>query len=88
MANRHDPFIKQGTLDLLEETKENGATWREVADYLNTHHGVASGRLSMLHQAGQIERLSAKRGGSRVYVLPEYVEGRKTETYGRGAVSV
>lgn len=87
MANRHDPFIKQGTLDLLEATKDDGATWSEVAEALGTHHGVASGRLSLLHKAGQISRLSAKRGGSKVYVLPEFVNGRKTEVYGRGAVS-
>lgn len=87
MANPHDPFIRQGTIDLLEAAKEDGATWSEVASYLNTHHGVASGRLSLMHKDGQIARLSARRGGSKIYVLPEYINGRKTEPQGRGVVA-
>lgn len=47
------------------------------------HHGTASGVLSNLHAGGRIHRLSVQRDGRKVYVLPEFVGGRRTENYGR-----
>lgn len=47
------------------------------------HHGTASGTLSLLHKAGQIDRLAGKRNGQKIYVLPLYVGGRLTEAQGR-----
>ena len=61
---------------------EAGATWKEVADALGLHHGSASGVLSVLHFGGHIERLAETRNRCKVYVIPEYVAGRKTEIHG------
>ena len=60
---------------------EEGATWKEIADALGLHHGSASGVLSVLHLAGKIERLAATRNRCKIYVIPEYVAGRKTELH-------
>jgi len=70
------------TIALLRQVGERGLTWAELADILNTHHGPASGALSVLHKDGRIARLAHKRGGSKVYVLPEYTAGRVTERHG------
>lgn len=67
------------TLMFLWMQHENGATWKEIADELNLHHGSASGVLSVLHLAGRIERLAETRNRCKVYVLPEYVNGRAVE---------
>ena len=33
---------------------EQGATWRDLADYLDVHHGAASSVLSVLHREGKV----------------------------------
>jgi hypothetical protein len=38
--------------------------------------------LSDLHKAGRIARLTEERNRCKVYVLPEYVNGRETEPHG------
>lgn len=60
-----------------------GATWPEIADVLDAHHGTASGALSVLHKTGHIARLTERRGRCKVYCLPVYVAGRATEPHGR-----
>lgn len=63
----------------------HGGTWREIADYLELHHGQASAALSVLHKTGHIMRLSSTRGAGKhrsgVYVLPEYVMGREVKPH-------
>ena len=59
-----------------------GLTWKELSTITNWHHGTASGTLSILHKAGKISRLVERRNGCKIYVLPEYVEGRKVEPHG------
>jgi len=69
------------TFSFLSQRHKNGATWKEIADALGLHHGSASGVLSVLHLAGKIERLAETRNRCKIYVLPEYVDGRKTELH-------
>lgn len=69
------------TLSFLSEQHEFGATWKEIATQLGLHHGSASGVLSVLHLTGRIARLSDSRNHCKIYVLPEYVAGRKTEVH-------
>ena len=63
--------------------RENGMTWKELAEITGWHHGTVSGALSVLHKTGRIARLTEKRGRCRVYVTPEYVAGRETDEQGR-----
>jgi len=71
------------TLLFLAIRGEHGATWSEVAEFLDAHHGAASGILSNLHKAGRISRLNRRRNRSKVYVLNQYVtEGQTAEPYG------
>lgn len=51
------------------------------------HHGQASGVLSVLHKAGRVVRLREVRGRCKVYVLPQFADGRAVEAHGnrRGA---
>lgn len=69
-------------LDLLADAKEHGLTVAELRTEPGLHHGSASGALSLLHKAGMIARLEQSRGRCKVYVLPEYVQGRVTEPHG------
>lgn len=71
------------TLTYLEQRGAMGATWRELADATDWHHGTASGVLSVLHKTGAITRLAMSRDRCKVYVLPAYVHGRRTEGHGR-----
>lgn len=70
-------------IELLAEKTTQGVTWKDVAGELNVHHGTASGVLSVLHKVGLIARLNETRDRCKIYVLPEYVDGRECETQGR-----
>jgi hypothetical protein len=73
---------QQAVFDYLAGAGERGATWGDIADRFEWHHGTASGALSTLHRAGRIARLRERRGRSKVYVLPEHVMNRPSEPYG------
>lgn len=68
-------------LILAERAKERGITVAEIRD-ASLHHGRISGALSVLHKVGKLVRLSEVRDKCKVYVLPEYVNGRETEAHG------
>jgi len=75
--------VQSYIMNLLYVRDARGATWREIADLTLWHHGTVSGALSVLHKTERIARLTEKRGRCRVYVLPEYVNGRDTDQQGR-----
>ena len=76
-ASKRQRFI----LILAQRAKEKGITVVDVRD--NTlHHGRVSGALSVLHKVGKLARLTETRDKCKVYVLPEYVNGRPTEPHG------
>lgn len=56
-----------------------GATWREVANHFGWHHGIASGRLSELHQRDLIGRTSWGRLRCAVYVSKIVADGLPSE---------
>lgn len=68
-------------LILAQRAGERGITVAEVRDP-NLHHGRVSGALSVLHKAGRLARLTEVRGKCKVYVMPEFVNGRQTEAHG------
>jgi hypothetical protein len=68
---------------MLSKARFVGCTVVEIRDRAIPHHGTASGTLSNLHKAGKIARLADRRSGAKVYVLPEFVNGRETEPFGR-----
>jgi hypothetical protein len=76
-ASRRQRYI----LILAHRAGAKGVTVAEIRDQ-NLHHGRISGALSALHKVGKLARLSEVRGRCKVYVLPEYVEGRPTEKHG------
>jgi hypothetical protein len=71
------------TLNLIERAEAAGITWQELAFHYGWHHGQASGALSNLHKGGHIERLEEMRNKCHVYVLPEWVMFRPTQSFGR-----
>lgn len=72
----------QTAVDLLERRADAGVTWIEVATENGAMgHGSASRVLSDLHRTGRVLRLSERRGGSSVYVLPEHRRDRETVPY-------
>jgi DNA-binding transcriptional ArsR family regulator len=72
---------QQTALELLAATGSDGITWAEMSAATGQHHGTVSGALSNLHKAGLITRLTERRGGSQIYVLPEHVSGRQEAPY-------
>lgn len=76
---------QRNTVAYLHGVGSYGATWSDIAAALNVHHGSASGVLSVLHKAGKIMRLRQTRDRCKIYVLPDYVNGRDTEPHGRRA---
>jgi len=68
-------------LILAERARERGITVAELRD-ASLHHGRVSGALSVLHKVGKLARLTESRGRCKVYVLPDYVNGRPTEPHG------
>jgi len=72
---------QQEVLQQLELARGRGVTWQELSDATGWHHGTASGALSVLHKTGLITRLKDKRGKCAIYVLPDFVQDRETETH-------
>lgn len=71
-------------LAILRDAVTRGLTVKDVREYTNWHHGQASSALTNLHRAGAIQRLSETRDRCKVYVLPEYAQGRETEAVASG----
>lgn len=65
-------------LEIVTASRVDGVTSRELGKATKTHHGSASAALSNLHKSGTIVRLSLKRNGQSVYVLPKYAKNRPT----------
>lgn len=65
-------------VDHLSQAAFRGMTWRDLSDETGWHHGTASGALSVLHKTGVIYRLTARRNGCAIYVLPEFLRKRET----------
>jgi len=70
------------TYDLLQQAGTNGLTWKELSSQTQMHHGTASGTLSVMHKDQRIIRLTDKRNRCKIYVHPDFVIGRETETQG------
>ena len=71
-------YRQRETLSFLHSRGALGATWKELGERYNWHHGQASGVLSVLHKEGIIVRLVQRRDKCAVYVLPQFVNGRVT----------
>jgi hypothetical protein len=83
-AKRTDAAANQATaLRMLAESRSIGITVKDLREEKIPHHGTASGTLSNLHKAGKIARLRESRDRCKVYVLPEFVNGRETESQGK-----
>ena len=61
----------------------DGITWKELSELTGWHHGTSSGVLSVLHKAERICRLTERRDRCRVYVYPDYLNGREHDMQGR-----
>jgi len=60
-----------------------GMTVAELRDIATDHHhGTLSGSLSNLHRDGELALLNDKRNRCRIYVLPEFVNGRDVRPHG------
>jgi hypothetical protein len=75
--------IQAYTLGSLYGRGPNGLTWKELSEQAGWHHGTSSGVLSVLHKVERIYRLKERRGGCRVYVYPDYLNGREHDMQGR-----
>lgn len=69
-------YRQRETLGAVGNAGPNGLTIHELSSKKGWHHGQASSQLSILHKTGDLARLTERRAGQSVYVLPEYVEGR------------
>jgi len=70
---------EDAVLQWIRATGVVGCIWREFAEGLSMHHGQASGMLSNLHRRGKIARLTTRRDRCKVYVHPDFVNGRPTD---------
>ena len=81
--------IKKDVIAYIRNRGAAGVTWKDVAKRFSIHHGGASARLSTLHKAGTISRLTESRDGCKIYVYPTFVEGRPLDEFqGRDKVHV
>jgi hypothetical protein len=75
-------FREIETLSWLALAGENGLTYAELGRKADWHHGQSSSVLSTLHKTGRVARLTTRRNGAKVYVLPVYGETAPTEPHG------
>jgi len=71
-ANGKTSKRQKEILDLLARLGTVGATWKDVADELDLHHGQASGALSTLHGAGLVFALKSTRNNCQPYVHAKF----------------
>jgi len=69
-------------LALVRAAERRGLTSVEASHALAMHHGITSGALSRLHEAGAVALLTERRGTHRTYVLPGFIDGRATAPHG------
>ncbi len=83
-----DPVLQKHVTRLIDDAAHYGRTVAEIRDLLPAHHhGTLSGVLSVLHRDMVIARLTEKRGGCKIYVHPDYLDGRAAEQQGREGYS-
>lgn len=82
-ASGETKYRQQAALFYVFREGPDGVTWKELGDIMGWHHGTASGALSVLHKEGAVARLSERRDRCKVYVHPDFVEGREVEAHGR-----
>lgn len=70
---------QQTILTMAGHAGVRGITVVDVRDKTNMHHGTASGSLTALHKVGFLVRLEETRDNCKIYVKPQYVQGRPTE---------
>ena len=75
--------VTEDILILAKYAGKDGIIVTEVRSKMENHHGSVSGALSNLHKSGKLARLAEKRDRCKIYVLPEFVDGRETEKQGR-----
>lgn len=80
--------LQHTAIKMLRRFKGKGLTSGEFGEHMAVHHGTASGTMTALHMAGKVARLTEKRDGRKVYVLPEWVRDRETEEVGRTAKTI
>jgi hypothetical protein len=79
---------------LLNSRLHFGATFQETMTFLSdltgdpVHHGTASSVLSNLHKEGLIARVGDVRDNCKIYVHPQFIDGRTTEKQGRDRLTV
>lgn len=84
----YDQALTKKVLALVDREAHRGLTIAELRDKVDAHHhGTLSGILSLLHRDLEIVRLSEKRDGCKVYVHPDFIDGRSAEIQGRGGPS-
>ena len=80
-----DEVLHNQVLRLVDAAGHTGVTIAELRDALPAHHhGTLSGVLSLLHRDMRIARLVDKRNGCKIYVEPDFLDGRSAEAQGRG----
>lgn len=80
-----NPVLQKTILRLIDDSGHQGLTVAELRDLIpDHHHGTLSGVLSVLHANLEIARLSEKRAGCKVYVHPDFLDGRSAEAQGSG----
>lgn len=70
----------------LDVAGHRGLTCAEMREAIGTHHGAVSGAMAVLHRDLKIARLTEKREGYKVYVHPDFLDGRKAEAQGSGTL--
>lgn len=63
---------QQMVLGVLGDLGATGATWKELGERLQMHHGQVSGVLSNLHRAGLVFQIREPRGRCMPYVHADY----------------
>lgn len=74
-------LTQEEVLALVRRRGYGGLTVHEGEVTLDRGHGAVSGALTRLHRSGKIVRITERRFGQEVYVLPEYVHHREEAPY-------
>lgn len=81
MADPGEERRRELALTVVQAHGANGVIVAEAMEFLMVGHGEATTTLAALHRDGLVARLRDRRRKQEIYVVPEYVNGRRESPY-------
>lgn len=74
-------YRQREALQAITQAGRDGMTVSEIEERYGWHHGQSSSALTHLHRADHVCRITERRNGQEIYILPMYLGEREPAPY-------